>query len=139
MILANVIWPFHGAFLAQLIPLFIFIEWLILARYFRGARRSKVFGITILANLGSAVAGCILVTPFGFNWDSGAQKASEEFASCIVALLVTIPIEYGIVGFFHDFGDRKRLWHAVFYMNFYTYCICFAVVAYHWRWGVYAE
>lgn len=139
MLLANVLWPFHGAFLAQLIPFFLVIEWLILARFFKEIGKARALGAVLLANLGSTIVGYALVTPLQLlGWDGLTQKASEQFGACLVAFAMTVPLEHSVIRAFPGYVDRKRLWRGVFYMNFATYSICFAFVAYHWHRGDYA-
>jgi hypothetical protein len=134
-LLANVIWPFHGALWAQLIPVFLLIEAFVLLRYFPEQRKWALLGV-LIANLVSSLLGMILVIPFqGFSSGSLSQVAAEEYWACIVAFLITVPVEYFVIVISRKFEDRKQLFRATFWMNFITYSICIAVVTYHWRWG----
>lgn len=133
--LANVIWPFHGALYAQLIPVFLLIEAFVLLRYFPEQRKWALPWV-LIANLVSTLVGLIFVTLFGdLAWDPLRQVAAYEYWACIIAFGITVPAEYFVLSNSDKFIDRKRLFRAVFMMNFFTYAICIAVVTYHWRWG----
>ena len=109
MMVANVLWAFHGAFLVQFLPLFLLVEWYILIGFFPKVRKLRALGIVSLANLGSSVCGMFLVTlgmPM-FRWDGLTQRASDQFLSCIVAFVITLPLEYKIVRSFKEFGEKK--------------------------------
>lgn len=135
VIFANVIWPFHGALYAQLIPIFLLIEAFVLLGYFPGHRKWAFLWV-LIANFASTLLGILLVIPIqGVSSSSISQVAAEEYWACIVAFIITVPVEYFVIMISGKFEDRRRLFRAAFWMNFITYSICIAVVTYHWRWG----
>lgn len=136
---ANVIWPFHGALFAQCIPLFLLIEVCILRLYFQEAPKGKVVAGILSANFFSTLAGALLVSPLAATWDSLVRKASDQIDACVLAFLVTVPLEFLNLAWFRCFVPRGRRFRACLMMNLATYAICLAVVVYHWRWGTYAD
>jgi len=139
MITANVLWPFHGALFAQLIPFLLVIEMGMLFLYFRSVKRRSCVLAVLVANIFSTLAGLFIVFPLQIGWDSLSIKASEQFYSCIVAFLITVPLEYYVIGKFKSFKPKKQRIRAVFMANFTTYSICFFYVVYQWKWGIYAQ
>ncbi len=135
MIIGNVLWPFYGAFFAQLIPLFLLVEAIILRIFFKRIRFIKTLGIVMLANIASTILGLILTNPLMCFWDSMAVKASEQFNACIVAFLLTVPLEAFVICAF----SRSRVIRASFWMNLVTYAICFSYVCYAWNYGKYLD
>lgn len=140
MFLGNVIWPFHGALLAQWIPVFLLIETFILRGYFRESPGGKIVAGILSANLVSSLLGMVLVSPLQLMaWDSLVTKASDQINACVLAFFLTVPLELLALGGFRCFAPTGRRFRACLMMNLATYGICLAVVIYHWRWGAYAE
>jgi hypothetical protein len=137
--LANVIWPFHGALFAQWIPLFLFIEVWIVHLYFKDVPKGKLIIGVLSANLFSTLAGALLVMPLAAPWDPLVTRASEQINACVLAFLVTVPLEFLNLAWFRCFVPSGRRFRACVMMNLATYAVCLAVVVYHWRWGAYAE
>lgn len=140
MILGNVIWPFHGALFAQWIPVFLIIEAIILHAYFGEVPRRRVFAAVLSANFFSTLVGAILAMPIlPLLHDSLITQASDQINACVIAFLITVPLEFLSLKWFRCFTPPERRFRACLMMNLATYAMCLAVVIYHWRWGVYAE
>lgn len=121
-------------------PGFLLIETFVLRGYFREAPKGKVLVGVLSANLFSTLAGALLVSALQWMpWDPLVTKASDQINACVVAFVVTVPLEFLNLGWFRCFEPPARRFRACLMMNLATYAICLAVVIYHWRWGVYAE